>query len=82
MKMSIPTRVLLVLLQVAIGWHFFYEGVWKFNNPSWSSKGYLKNAPGPLSQPTKRLQLATSAAKARASGSSTTGTPGPSASEK
>jgi uncharacterized membrane protein YphA (DoxX/SURF4 family) len=51
MKLKASTRVLLVLLQLAIGWHFFYEGVWKSQNPSWSSKGYLKNAPGPLAMP-------------------------------
>src|SRR5262245_60820297 len=45
------TKLLLVLLQLAIGWHFFYEGVWKLQNPSWSSKGYLKNSAGPASLP-------------------------------
>jgi uncharacterized membrane protein YphA (DoxX/SURF4 family) len=48
MKMNWPTRILLIVLQLAIGWHLFYEGVWKVQNPSWSSKGYLKNAAGPL----------------------------------
>jgi uncharacterized membrane protein YphA (DoxX/SURF4 family) len=41
----------LVALQLAIGWHFFYEGVWKQRNASWSSKGYLRNATGPLALP-------------------------------
>src|SRR5262249_8368571 len=45
------TRVLLVLLQLAIGWHFFYEGAWKLRHESWSSKGYLKNATGPVALP-------------------------------
>jgi uncharacterized membrane protein YphA (DoxX/SURF4 family) len=48
MNLKASTRFLLVLLQLAIGWHLFYEGAWKLNNPSWSSKGYLKNATGPL----------------------------------
>ena len=47
MKLNWLTKVLLVLLQLSIGWHLFYEGVWKFQNPSWSSKGYLHNATGP-----------------------------------
>jgi uncharacterized membrane protein YphA (DoxX/SURF4 family) len=47
MKLNFLTKVLLVLLQLSIGWHLFYEGVWKFQNPSWSSKGYLHNATGP-----------------------------------
>lgn len=44
----------LVLLRLAIGWHFFYEGAWKIQSgaggdePSFSSAGYLKNATGPL----------------------------------
>jgi uncharacterized membrane protein YphA (DoxX/SURF4 family) len=47
MKLNFTTKVLLVLLQLSIGWHLFYEGVWKFQNPSWSSKGYLRSATGP-----------------------------------
>jgi uncharacterized membrane protein YphA (DoxX/SURF4 family) len=47
MKLPFLTKVLLVLLQLGIGWHLFYEGLWKFQNPSWSSKGYLHNATGP-----------------------------------
>jgi uncharacterized membrane protein YphA (DoxX/SURF4 family) len=42
-----------VLLRFAIGWHFGYEGAWKFK--SWqkgsqpfSAEGYLRNASGPL----------------------------------
>lgn len=42
-----------MLLRVAIGWHFGYEGLWKIQ--SWrkgstpfSSEGYLRNASGPL----------------------------------
>jgi uncharacterized membrane protein YphA (DoxX/SURF4 family) len=46
--MNFSTRVFLVLLQLAIGWHLFYEGYWKIQEKSWSSKGYLKNATGPL----------------------------------
>ncbi|MBM4076184.1 MAG: DoxX family protein, partial [Planctomycetes bacterium] len=51
-KLSLLAVVLIVLLRISIGWHIFYEGLWKFNtlktpNP-WSASGYLKNATGPL----------------------------------
>jgi thiosulfate dehydrogenase [quinone] large subunit len=31
----------LVLLRVAIGWNFFYEGLSKLADPDWSAMGYL-----------------------------------------
>lgn len=36
----------LVILRVAIGWHFLYEGVIKLLNPNWSSVGYLLDSKG------------------------------------
>lgn len=43
---------LLVLLRVAIGWQFVYEGLWKLNTQQtakpWSAEGYLANARGPF----------------------------------
>ncbi len=36
----------LVLLRVAIGWHFLYEGLVKVFNPSWSPFGYLMDSKG------------------------------------
>jgi uncharacterized membrane protein YphA (DoxX/SURF4 family) len=51
MRLSFLSRVFLVALQLAIGWHLFYEGVWKFRNPSWTSKGYVRNATGPFALP-------------------------------
>lgn len=36
----------LVLLRIFIGWHFLYEGVIKFYNPSWTAKGYLISSEG------------------------------------
>jgi thiosulfate dehydrogenase (quinone) large subunit len=36
----------LVLLRVAIGWHFLYEGLVKIDNPSWSPFGYLMDSKG------------------------------------
>ena len=52
------TMVLLVLLRLAIGWHFFFEGAHKLDtfaigantstNKVFSSAGYFREAPGPL----------------------------------
>jgi uncharacterized membrane protein YphA (DoxX/SURF4 family) len=42
------TRFFLVLLRLAIGWHFLFEGVAKLTDPNWSSEGYLREASGPL----------------------------------
>lgn len=36
----------LVLLRLAIGWHFFYEGMVKVLTPSWTSKAYLLDSGG------------------------------------
>ncbi|HDS07981.1 MAG TPA: DoxX family protein [Bacteroides sp.] len=36
----------LVILRVAIGWHFLYEGISKLLNPDWSSLGYLMDSEG------------------------------------
>jgi thiosulfate dehydrogenase [quinone] large subunit len=40
---------LLVLLRLAIGWHFLYEGIAKLLNPDWSAGSYLSNSVGFLS---------------------------------
>jgi uncharacterized membrane protein YphA (DoxX/SURF4 family) len=42
------TCVFLVLLRLAIGWHFLFEGVEKLKSDSWSSEGYLRESTGPL----------------------------------
>ncbi len=36
----------LVILRLAIGWHFLYEGITKLMNPDWSSLGYLMDSEG------------------------------------
>jgi uncharacterized membrane protein YphA (DoxX/SURF4 family) len=41
---------MLVLLRVTIGWHFLYQGLWKLENPDFSSAGFLSNAKGPLAE--------------------------------
>jgi thiosulfate dehydrogenase [quinone] large subunit len=53
-------QVMLVLLRTLIGWHFFYEGLYKLAWPAWSrggvplerwtSAGYLRAAGGPLAE--------------------------------
>ncbi len=44
------TPVFLVLLRLAIGWHFFFEGLDKLNHSEWSSAPYLRESSGPLAQ--------------------------------
>ncbi len=36
----------MVILRVAIGWHFLYEGIVKLLNPNWSAVGYLLDSKG------------------------------------
>ncbi len=36
----------LVLLRVAIGWHFMFEGLVKIFNPAWSPFGFLMDSKG------------------------------------
>ncbi len=37
---------MLVILRLAIGWHFLYEGISKILNPNWSSIGFLLDSKG------------------------------------
>lgn len=39
----------LLILRLAIGWHFLYEGVAKLLNPNWSSVGYILDSKGVFS---------------------------------
>ncbi len=41
-------QIALVILRVAIGWHFLYEGIVKVLNPNWTSAGYLMDSEGIL----------------------------------
>ncbi len=47
--------VSLVLLRVALGWHFLYEGWWKWKHPRWSAEGFFRQARGPLAPYFHRL---------------------------
>ena len=42
------TRFFLVMLRLAIGWHFLIEGFEKVHSESWSSEVYLRESTGPL----------------------------------
>ena len=43
--------VMIVLLRVGIGWHFLYEGIYKFEpNSGFSSEGFLGIAKGPTAE--------------------------------
>lgn len=47
-RISILAVAALVLLRVAIGWHFFYEGSWKYKHASFSAEPFLKQSRGPF----------------------------------
>jgi thiosulfate dehydrogenase [quinone] large subunit len=49
-KLSRAAMVAVVLLRVAIGWHFLYEGVAKLQKPAWSAAGYLQQSKGVLAE--------------------------------
>jgi uncharacterized membrane protein YphA (DoxX/SURF4 family) len=62
-SISVTTAAFLVLLRVAIGWHFFWEGMHKWlefrvgstesvlgKKEPFSSAGYFREAPGPLAK--------------------------------
>src|SRR5215207_8634315 len=45
---SLATILMLVVLRLNIGWHFYSEGMHHTLDPSWSSEGFLRAAKGPL----------------------------------
>ncbi len=46
--MNTGTRLLLILLRVAIGWHLLFAGVAKFHADYRGSEGFLRESTGPL----------------------------------
>lgn len=42
--------LMLVVLRVAIGWHFLYAGIDKLTSPNFSAANYLAQAKGPLAE--------------------------------
>lgn len=47
-RYSLATMAALVLVRLAIGWHFYSEGISHVRDPVWSSEGFLRAAKGPL----------------------------------
>ena len=47
-SISFATVVMLVLLRLNIGWHFFGEGMKHYADPQWTSEPTLRAATGPL----------------------------------
>lgn len=47
-SLGLATVVLLAVLRIGIGWHFFMEGAKKIQDPEFSSAAFLRNAKGPL----------------------------------
>jgi len=48
-KISLLAVILLVALRITIGWHFFYEGVWKIKHADeFSAAPFLTQAKGPF----------------------------------
>ena len=47
-RANVVQQSLLVLLRVAIGWHFLWEGFVKITDKTWSAGPYLAAAQGPL----------------------------------
>src|SRR5271168_1744764 len=52
---GVGTRLFLVALRLAIGWHFLFEGLEKLSSPTWSSEAYLREASGPLAPEFREL---------------------------
>ena len=42
--MSHTARIMLTALRIALGWMFFYAGITKVLNPTWTAEGFLRNA--------------------------------------
>ncbi len=49
-RISLLSVLLLIVLRMSIGWHFFAEGFSKLWDPQWSSAGFLSQAKGPLAE--------------------------------
>ncbi|WP_254535624.1 DoxX family membrane protein [Halomarina litorea] len=46
-NVSSVTTAAVVALRVVLGWSFFYSGVTKVMDPTWTASGYLQNAVAP-----------------------------------
>jgi uncharacterized membrane protein YphA (DoxX/SURF4 family) len=57
-RIGLVAVAMLVVLRLAIGWHFLYEGSWKRNHPGFSAEGFFRQSRGPLAQDFKDEILA------------------------
>ncbi len=48
LRLGAISVMMLVVLRIAVGWHFFYEGCWKYTHASYSAEAFLQQAKGPL----------------------------------
>ena len=59
--MNLLTKIFLVVLRIAIGWHLLYEGITKLQTyqsettANWSAEGYLRNSSGPFKEHFRNL---------------------------
>jgi uncharacterized membrane protein YphA (DoxX/SURF4 family) len=51
----VSTALMLVVLRLTIGWHFYTEGAKHLAEPHWSSEGFLRQAKGPLASKYKSV---------------------------
>lgn len=47
-SIGLATVIMLVLLRLNVGWHFFSEGVKHYTDPHWTSEPTLRSAKGPF----------------------------------
>ncbi len=54
-QLSLLTVLLLVVLRIAIGWHFLHEGLYKWRHASFSAEPFLRQSRGPLAPYYRKL---------------------------
>ena len=47
-SLCVGTMLMMIVLRLTIGWHFYTEGAKHLAEPHWSSEGFLRQAKGPL----------------------------------
>ena len=47
--MKISRSFIFLVLRIAVGWHFLYEGLTKLANPEWTAEAYLRGSDGFMS---------------------------------
>lgn len=54
---TIKQIAILTMLRIAVGWHFMYEGLFKYFDYGWTSTSFLQSSTGPFSEIFKELTL-------------------------